>query len=140
MIAHKKIQDLSKSAPTPQRYRTILADPPWPTNQISSWGANQHYDLMTLDRIKAMPIADLVEQDSYCWLWTTNATLRMGYDVLEAWGFRPQSPLTWIKFRLGLGRPLRSMTEHLLLGIRGRPPINFRSQGTWIAAPVQDHS
>ena len=125
---------------SPRRYRTILADPPWDIYQKGHRGAIQHYDLMTLEQIKAMPIADLVEPDSHCWLWVTNATLRDGYDVLEAWGYVPRSPLTWVKTRLGLGQYLRNMTEHLILGTRGNAPVNFRGQPTWTFAPVQEHS
>jgi hypothetical protein len=34
----------------------------------------------------------------------------------------------------------RLQTEHLLLGVRGSAPIQFRSQGTWFIAPRQEHS
>jgi N6-adenosine-specific RNA methylase IME4 len=70
----------------------------------------------------------------------TNASLREGYDVAEAWGFTVRSPLTWVKLRLGLGAYLRNSTEHLLFGTRGKAPVNFRSQPTWVNAPVQEHS
>lgn len=123
-----------------KKYRTILADPPWNIYQKGTRGAQAHYDLMDLDAIKAMPVADLAEQDAHLWLWVTNATLRHGYDVAEAWGFTVRSPLTWIKFRLGLGVYLRNSTEHLLFATRGKAPVQFRSQPTWINAPVQDHS
>jgi N6-adenosine-specific RNA methylase IME4 len=125
---------------SPAKFRTILADPPWDVQQTGTRGAEQHYKLMSLDRIKAMPVRDLVEDNAHLWLWVTNATLRDGYDVAEAWGFTVRSPLTWIKFRLGLGAYLRNMTEHLLFATRGKAPVNFRSQPTWINAPVQDHS
>lgn len=125
--------------PSP-RFRTILADPPWDIQQKGARGAEMHYDLMSLDRIKAMPVADLAEDDAHLWLWVTNGTLRHGYDVAEAWGFTVRSPLTWIKFRLGLGNYLRNATEHVLFATRGRAPVNFNSQPTWINAPVQDHS
>jgi N6-adenosine-specific RNA methylase IME4 len=117
-----------------------LADPPWDVEQKGTRGAERHYSLMNLDRIKAMPVGDLAEDDASLWLWTTNATLRDGYDVAEAWGFTVRSPLTWIKFRLGLGRYLRNATEHLLFATRGKVTVNFRSQPTWINAPVQEHS
>lgn len=123
-----------------KKFRTILADPPWQANQSSSKGANQYYPLMSLAAIKAMPISDLAEPNSHLWLWTTNSTLREGYEVAEAWGFTVRAPLTWIKFRLGLGAYLRNSTEHLLFATRGTAPVNFRSQPTWINAPVQDHS
>lgn len=129
---------------TKKLYRTICADPPWDVQQRgtrNSYGAERHYPLMTLDEIKAMPIADLADpESSHCWLWVTNATLRHGYDVLEAWGFTPRSPLTWVKPRLGLGVYLRNMSEHCLLGTRGKAPVRFKSQPTWMIAPVQDHS
>jgi hypothetical protein len=43
----------------PRRFRTILADPPWDVQQKGARGAARHYPLMTLDRIKAMPVAEL---------------------------------------------------------------------------------
>ena len=113
-------------------FKTILADPPWEEQQKGARGAASHFNLMTLDAIKAMPVADLAAPDSHLWLWVTNATLRAGYDVMEAWGFTPRSPLTWIKPRLGLGNYLRNATEHLILGTRGKAPVLFRSQPTWI--------
>jgi N6-adenosine-specific RNA methylase IME4 len=87
-------------------FRTILADPPWDVQQKGERGAEQHYPLMSLERIKAMPVAELAAEDAHLWLWVTNATLREGYDVAEAWGFTVRSPLTWVKFRLGLGNYL----------------------------------
>ena len=122
------------------KYRTIMADPPWDVQQKGALGAVRHYRLMDLDQIKAMPVAELATEDAHLWLWVTNATLRAGYDVIEAWGFTPRNQLTWIKPRLGLGQYLRNATEHLLLGTRGRAPVNYRSQPTWMFAPLQDHS
>lgn len=129
---------------TKKLYRTIMADPPWDVQQKggkNSFGADRHYRLMTLDQIKAMPVADFADPaSSHCWLWVTNATLRHGYDVLEAWGFTPRSPLTWVKPRFTLGNYLRNSTEHVLLGTRGKAPVKFKSQPTWMFAPLQDHS
>jgi len=125
---------------TTTTFRTILADPPWDIHQDGGRGAIQHYSLMSLKRIKAMPISDLAAPNAHLWLWVTNATLRDGYDVAEAWGFTVRSPLTWVKFRLGLGVYLRNSTEHLLFATRGKAPVKFRSQPTWINAPVQEHS
>lgn len=123
------------------RFRTILADPPWETYQnCVKHGAERYYPLMSVRRITAMPVAALAEDNAHLWLWVTNATLREGYDVAKAWGFTVRSPLTWIKFRMGMGVYLRNATEHLLFATRGRAPVNFRSQPTWINAPAQEHS
>lgn len=135
------------STTTINKYKTIMADPPWDIGQKNGGknkrrglGAERHYSLMTLDEIKAMPISELVAEDAHCWLWVTNATLCHGYEVLEAWGFTPRSALTWCKPRLGLGNYLRNSTEHLLLGTRGRAPVNYKGQPTWMFAPLQEHS
>lgn len=121
-----------------KQFRTILVDPPWDVLQAGS--AKHHYSLLSLERIKALPVSALAAPDAHLWLWVTNATLRHGYDVAATWGFTVRSPLTWIKFTLGLGWYLRNATEHLLFATRGQAPVRFRKQPTWINAPVQEHS
>lgn len=123
-----------------KQYRTVLADPPWDIQQQGARGANRHYRLMSLVEICALPVERLAAEDSHLWLWVTNASIHAGRQVMEAWGFSYRSCLTWIKPRLGLGQYLRNQTEHVLLGVRGRAPIRFRSQGSWFYAPVQEHS
>ncbi len=122
-------------------FPTILADPPWDVLQRSSRGAQRHYPLMTVDAIAALPVASLTSTDAHLWLWVTNATLFAGQAVMEAWGFTYRSCLTWVKPGLGLGSSyLRNNTEHLLFGTKGKAPILYRSQPTWLFAPKQDHS
>ena len=118
-------------------FRTILADPPWPAQS-----GERHYRTMNLERIKTMPVSDLAAPDAHLWLWTTNAMLPTAYEIAGAWGFTVRSPLTWIKFRLGLsGRyQLRNATEQLLFCTRGHAPLGNRSQPTWFNAPVLEHS
>jgi N6-adenosine-specific RNA methylase IME4 len=122
------------------RYRTILADPPWDIEQKGSRGASQHYPLMTLDVIKRLAVQSVADEDAHLWLWVTNATLHVGREVMDVWGFTYKSCLTWVKPRLGLGAYLRNMTEHCLFGVRGCLPIQFKAQPSWLIAPVQDHS
>jgi N6-adenosine-specific RNA methylase IME4 len=126
--------------PQTKQYKTILADPPWNIHQTGTYGAIHHYDLMALDQIKALPVANLCEANAHCWLWVTNNTIRQGYEVLDAWGFAVRGVLTWIKPRLGLGQYLRNATEHLLFATKGKAPALFNAQPTWFFAPVQDHS
>ena len=85
----------------PGGFATILVDPPWPLQS-----GEKHYRTMSLARIKALPVGRLAARDAHLWLWTTNALLPTAYEVAEAWGFTVRSPLTWVKFRLGLGGPL----------------------------------
>ena len=121
----------------PGGFATILVDPPWPLQS-----GEKHYRTMSLARITALPVGALAARDAHLWLWTTNALLRTAYEVAEAWGFTVRSPLTWVKFRLGLGGryQLRNATEQLLFCTRGRAPLGSRSQPTWFNAPVTEHS
>jgi len=122
-------------------FRTILADPPWDVLQRSGRGAHRHYSLMTVDEIAALPVGKLAHTEAHLWLWVTNATLFAGQAVMGAWGFTYRSCLTWVKPGLGLGSSyLRNNTEHLLFGTKGRAPVLYRSQPTWLFAPKQDHS
>lgn len=130
----------SQNSSTEKKYSVILADPPWDVQQKGGFGAERHYPLMTMERIKELPVGELAAENAHLWLWVTNATLRDGYDVMESWGFTPRSPLTWIKPRFTLGVYLRNATEHLILGTRGKAPVKFKSQPTWMFAPLQDHS
>jgi len=124
-----------------KQYGTILADPPWDVpSQRGTYGPGRHYPLMTIEQICALRVDRLAAENSHCWGWVTNAAWREQIAVIEAWGFSYRSCLTWIKPRLGLGRYLRNQTEHLLLGVRGKAPIRFRGQGSWLYARVQAHS
>ena len=121
----------------PGGFATILVDPPWPLQS-----GEKHYRTMSLARIMALPVGSLAARDAHLWLWTTNALLPKAYEVAEAWGFTVRSPLTWVKFRLGLGGryQLRNATEQLLFCTRGKAPLGSRSQPTWFNAPVTEHS
>ena len=61
---------------TPTTFTTILADPPWPAQS-----GERHYQTMSLDQIKALPVGDLAAENAHLWLWTTNALLREAYAV-----------------------------------------------------------
>lgn len=122
------------------KYKTILADPPWDINQKGKRGAARHYPLMTLDRIKAMPVKDLSEENAHLYLWVPNGLLQEGLDVIKAWGFTYRSMLTWAKPRLSLGVYIRNSSETILFATRGHAPVKFHGQGSWLFAPVQEHS
>lgn len=121
-------------------YRTILADPPWDIQQKGGRGAIVHYPLMTIDQIKALPVEQLAQDDAHLWLWATNGALEQAFGVARAWGFTPKSLLTWVKPRYTLGNYLRNATEQVIFATRGKAPIRFHGQATWLFAPLQDHS
>jgi len=131
---------MATQATKKNKYSVILADPPWDIDQKGNYGAINHYDLMTLERIKAMPVADLAEDNCHLYLWCTNGSLRAAYEVLEAWGFVQKSLLVWIKLRLGLGRYFRHCNEICLFAVRGKMPVHCNSQPNLITGPVLKHS
>lgn len=123
------------------QYRTILADPPWGVStQLGSRSPGRYYPLMTVEDICALPVDRLAAEDGHLWLWSTNAAIPAALRVIDAWGYQFRSLITWTKPKLGLGIYLRNASEQLLFATRGRAPIQFRAQPTWLFAPVQEHS
>jgi len=131
--------------PLPQRgpYRVIVADPPWDyqkRQEDPSHRGIRPYPSMSVAQICAMPVATLAHADCSLWLWTTNAFMRDAFEVLDAWGFKQKTILTWIKDRVGLGDWLRGQTEHALLAVRGKPTVVLTTQSTALHAPARAHS
>lgn len=126
-----------------KKYRTILADPPWNINQRGRYNnrsAESHYELMPLERIKNMPIADLCEKDAHLYLWCPNGLLPQALEVIKAWGFTYRCSMVWCKPRLSLGNYIRTAHETILFATRGNAPVNNHSQPSWLFAPQQEHS
>lgn len=112
------------------RYRTIVADPPWAYDRPGSrGGVASHYGTMTPDDIAALPVREWAADDAHLYLWVTNLKLAEAkpFDIMEAWGFRYITMLTWHKVGgprgIGMGYYFRGETEHCLFGVRGRLPI-----------------
>jgi N6-adenosine-specific RNA methylase IME4 len=147
------------------RYRTIVADPPWAmpdsgkrtdtgrTENYAAKGSGREinpgwwnrftgtttdipYDRMSLDEIKALPVAGLAADDAHLYLWTTNKFLEASYGVARAWGFEFSTVLTWCKTPMGLGYGgAYSLTsEFVLFCRRGSLAPLRRWDSTWIAA------
>ena len=86
------------------QFGTILADPPWQFQNRTGKMAPEHkrlsrYPTLTLDEIKAIPVAAIAAPASHLYLWVPNALLAEGLAVLEAWGFTYKSNLVWHKIR-----------------------------------------
>ena len=131
-------------------YNAILADPAWTFATYSAKGkgrsAEAHSDCMTIDDIKAMPVADYAAPDCVLFLWITNPLLRVGLEVITAWGFTYKTVgFTWVKttkdgtgFPIGCGYWPRA--ELCLLATRGKPQRLSRSVHQLIRSPRREHS
>lgn len=126
------------------KYRTIVADPPWRyASAATKADAAKHYETQTLGWIMSLgdDVRALAEDDAHLWLWTTNAFIEEGYDVVRAWGFRPLTLLTWCKKQPGVGYYLRNNTEHCVLASRGKPLVpDKKVMASWFIWPRNEHS
>lgn len=136
-----------------KRYRTIVADPPWEYEQFvpshtpsqgKAWRIGLPYEMMNLEDICALPVADLVDpRGARMFLWTTGRYLLASARVLAAWGFNYKQPIVWRK--TGRLNPLPASiapnhAEFLLVAESGDVPRT----GTWpssiVEAPRLAHS
>lgn len=140
-------------------YSTIVADPPWAyrttkgitaRTSFRTTCAEDNYSTMTNAELAALPVADLAAEHAHLYLWVTNPKLygdRKGSltpaDIMDAWGFRYITALTWVKKpgALGMGFYFRGETEHVLFGVRGNLPIpTDRREPNWFKAAKRGHS
>jgi N6-adenosine-specific RNA methylase IME4 len=138
-----------------RQFATILADPPWQFQNRTGKVAPEHrrlsrYPTMTIQDIKALPVASVVAPRAHLYLWVPNALLPEGLEVMKAWGFNYKGNVIWHKIRKdggsdgrGVGFYFRNVTEVILFGIRGKnfrtlPPA--RSQVNMIQTQKREHS
>ncbi|ANO02081.1 MT-A70 family methyltransferase [Mycobacteroides immunogenum] len=139
---------------TPDGFKCVLADPPWRFGNRRSGmspesGLRPRYATMALDDICDMPVQSILAQDAHLYLWVPSAMLPDGLKVMQRWGFRYTTSITWLKTRLdgepdgsGVGWYFRNAAELLLFGVRGslRTLPAGRSMPNVIAARRREHS
>lgn len=123
---------------TPFSYDVIVADPNWQFQLYSQKGeaksAQAHYDCSPLDEIKSyapdgIPVRDLARGDCLLFLWATCPMLPEAVEVLQAWGARYCTAMSWRKVtkngkqQWGPGYRVRGMFEPILIGTFGKPPL-----------------
>jgi N6-adenosine-specific RNA methylase IME4 len=148
-----------------EHYKCIAADPAWKfynwskhpwwerSDKNTSRAVERHYETMTLDEIKALPVQHLASPDCMLFLWVTNPMLPEGLEVLKAWGFEFKTvAFTWAKtsrttqgswapkWHIGMGYYTRANTEMCLLGTRGNPQRTDKGVRQLIVSPLREHS
>ena len=139
----------------PDKYATIVADPPWDHGEGTGLSQTRGmkadvrreesergntkppYPMMPLAEIMALPVAALAAPDAHLYLWVTNKYLRQVWDVAEAWGFSGVCLLTWCKAPLPapLGGAYRNNTEFCLFARRGSLKAVGYSESRWFQWP-----
>ena len=138
-----------------QKFKTVLADPPWQFQNRTGKMAPEHkrlkrYETMKLDEICSLPVADMLDTTAHLYLWVPNALMPEGIEVLKAWGFAYKTNLIWYKVRKdggpdgrGVGFYFRNVTEMILFGVKGANARTLqpgRSQVNIIRSMKQEHS
>lgn len=135
-----------------EKYSVIYADPPWSYRVWSSKGAGRsaenHYPTMSIEDIRALPVAELADKDCALFLWVTFPTLREAMTVLDAWGFTYKTvAFVWIKENRqtpslfwGLGYWTRSNAEVCILATKGSPKRFSAGVHQVIMSPIEQHS
>ena len=122
-------------------FSTIVIDPPWDYSDegdagdiygrgLPTYQTLSMEQLLELTTIGDAPIPKLAADDSHLYLWVTNRSQRKGYQLLDEWGFRYVTCLTWCKPAFGMGNYFRSQSEHVLFGVKGSQPLLRKDVGT----------
>lgn len=122
------------------KYRTIVADPPWPFQWAAGKGGRRRretelgYRTMSVSAIASLPIVNFADPEGcHLFLWSTDELFREGeaVRVARAWGFEPCGPsLIWAKPNFGLGTFPRPQHEPLLVCRRGKITFNLNDVGS----------
>lgn len=144
-------------------YGVIYADPAWTFTTRSDKGKErspeQHYQCMTLEDIKALPVSNLATKNCVLLMWVIDTHLPMALDVMTAWGFTYKTKgFNWVKLNQD-GSPFTGMgfwtranpedclygtindaEEDCLLGTKGRPQRIAKDVRRLVMSPRREHS
>lgn len=121
------------------KFATIVIDPPWDwgdegdVNQLGR--AKPDYSTMSIVELLDLPVGAMADDDCHLYLWITNRSLPKGFALIERWGFRYITALTWVKPYFGMGNYFRGQTEHVLFAVKGSQPLKRKDIGTVFNAP-----
>jgi len=126
-------------AVTNVKFAAIVIDPPWDwgdEGDVDQLGrALPTYKTIPYDGLLKWPVKQRADIDAHIYLWITNRSLPKGFALLEAWGFRYITCLTWCKPSFGMGNYFRGQSEHILFGVRGSQMLKRKDVGTIFSAP-----
>jgi hypothetical protein len=88
--------------PVRGKFSTIVVDPPWSYSGVPE-RARPTYSTMTQKELLALPVASWAAGEAHLFLWTTNTNMSDALELMEAWGFKFVTILTWVKPTVALG-------------------------------------
>jgi N6-adenosine-specific RNA methylase IME4 len=112
---------------TDKKFNIIYADPPW-----SYWEGGQkhqslHYQTMSIDDIKRLPVHRIADENCILFLWATFPILKEAFELIDEWGFKYSTAgFVWVKrneksgsFFFGNGSWTRANAELCLIATKG---------------------
>lgn len=144
------------SAPTRDRFRTILVDPPWSYRSAGQNGAAAgKYPTLRQADLASLPVDDVAaDDDAVLLLWATWPFIEQALELIEAWGFEYVTAMPWIKIvgtpivgtstttfkpQYGVGHWLRGCSEVVLIAKRPGGK-SYRSQYVGLLSENAGHS
>ncbi len=137
-----------------KKYSIIYMDPPWKYNSRANnntrfrGGAGNHYNLMTMEEIRKLPINNLANENCALFLWVTFPMLDEQIKLFKEWKFDYKTlGFSWIKLNsknlqpfFGVGYYTKSNCEVCLLGVKGRMKPVTNKISSVILSPRREHS
>lgn len=144
--AIKEVSRLEVTLGEAHKYRCIVIDPPWPIQKIERdvrpmQGKALDYPTMNIAELTDLAVLEQADPDGcHLYLWVTHKYLPDGLRLMEAWGFRYQCVMTWIK-NVGF-TPFSWMysTEHVLFGRLGSLDLLRLGMRLDFTGKVREHS
>lgn len=119
-----------------KKYNIIYADPPWHYGSKSAINntsgktikpLKDHYNTMTLNELKELPIKGLTKEDAACFMWVTDSHIDEALEILKSWGFKYKTiAFNWVKttskgnYCKNVAPWTMKSSEICLLGIKGK--------------------
>ena len=145
-----------------------MGSPGRPAVELKTWSEKgtgrspvSHYNTMSADELRALPVGDLAAKDCILFLWVPIPLRQLGMELIKTWGFRFATVgFTWVKpikgepspavvakwgaatagFRISNGYYTRANPEECILAVRGKPKILRHDIPQLIVSPLREHS
>ncbi len=104
------------------KFRVLYADPPWSYGNTMPEGTTEqrdHYPVMTLGELAALPVLSLAEENAVLFLWATSPILPEALGLAKTWGFTYKASFVWDKVKHNMGHYNSVRHEFLLVCVKG---------------------
>jgi len=136
-----------------KKYKIIYADPAWSFNNKNTGGsmksgADAHYDVLSLDDMKNLPIPDIADDDCVLIMWWVGSQPQEAIDLVNAWGFKikTMTGFVWEKLTkkekafFGMGFWTRAGAECAIIATKGKAKPDSHSVRSVRRAIAGKHS